>query len=38
MIISFVEDNVINLKEIISVLYKNGYENGENNMFRMFER
>lgn len=29
---------MINLKEIISVLYKNSYENGENNMFRMLER
>lgn len=38
MIISSVEDNVTNSKEITSASYKNGHENGENNMSRMSER
>eukprot|EP00105_Crassostrea_gigas_P001484 XP_011413692.1 PREDICTED: C2 domain-containing protein 3 [Crassostrea gigas] len=37
MIISSVEDNVTNSKEITSASYKNGHENGENNMSRMSE-
>lgn len=38
MIISSVEDNVTNSKEITSASYKNGFENGENNISRMSER